>query len=270
MVRGITQLIENTFNEFGVNKFLSHTQDMWTDRNANTLIGSSLKILTKDMECVSIATCLFLNNESHGAPWVAAELDRMYSERYGFRLSDRVLFTGSDTTMSAQNVHTHLEALQENCKMHSSSLAYGYGVGFKENTKTTSVKNPVTGKIKKVIEVMTPGGPFLEGLQMINSFVAIVNYFVRSGQKKKDLATICEQHGLPIIALKNPCKTRVASHMFVIQSVLQIYKALKLYAESLPVKHPYQKHWNTITPGIWEVSTYVHFLSCFTFSLPFF
>ena len=248
MCRGIARLIEDCSVEYENEKFLLHSQDMWSDKNQNSMLGSSIKLITRDMRCLSIATCLIPNNESHKADYVAGELDRIYMERYGFPLSQRVLFTGSDTTPLSRNVSYHLDAIQGDCEMHSSQLALAYGIGYKENTRTKSVV--VDGKVEKVTDILTPGGPFPQGLELLLSFAAIVNHFDKSGQKKKELHDLCVLHDLPIVALKNPAKTRVASHIALLQSVLHNYVALKHYAMACPPKSPYLKLWRTITPNM--------------------
>ena len=226
--RGVAKLIADYSVEFNGEKFLAHSQDMWSYKNQNGMLGSSIKLITRDMRCLSIATCLIPNNTSHTAAFVAAELDRIYFERYGFRLTNKVLFTGSDTTPSSRNVSTHLEAIQGDCEMHSSQLALAYGIGVKENTRT-KYDVGTAGEGRKTAEIITPGGAFLEGAALFSKLAAIVNHFDKSGQKKSELNSICALHDLPEVSLKNPAKTRVASHISLLQSVVKNYVALRHY-----------------------------------------
>ena len=65
------------------------------------------------METYTIAAVLEKNNVSHGAKEVAAQLQKIYNERYGIDLHIDAGFVGSDTTGSAANVGGNLNAYQK-------------------------------------------------------------------------------------------------------------------------------------------------------------
>ena len=149
--------------------------------------------------------------------------------------------------------------------MHKSSLALAYGIGFKENTKQEyerdSNGNVRLNKDEKVIKkavVITPGGAFPEGLEMLLKFAALVNHFDKSGQKKSDLSDICKTNDHPEFMLKNPAKTRVASHIYLLQSVIQNYVPLRDYVRGCVAKNPVVKLWQSITEMEWEVRMFVN------------
>ena len=49
--------------------------------------------------------------------------------------------------------------------MHAVNLSIGYTLGIKVNTKTE--EKLVDGKMKKVQEIVTPGGDFPDGIRII-------------------------------------------------------------------------------------------------------
>ena len=260
MCRGISFVVRKTLEEYNINKFLSHTQDMWSDKNQNGVMGSLIRLIDQNMNCISIAPVLKENNTSHKAGFVAEELYRTYLDRYGFSLTGTVLHTGSDTTSSSHNVATFIEAIQEDCNMHKSLLALAYGIRFQENTKQVyeqdsngNVRLDKDDKVTKKTVVATPGGEFPEGFEMLLKFAALVNHFDKSGQKKSDLSDICKANNHPEFTLKNPAKTRVASHIYLLQSVIQNYVPLRDYVRGCVAKNPVVKLWQSMTEVEWEV-----------------
>ena len=253
MYNGVRYLIEEMRKEFYGRKFLSHSHDCWTDVNGNSIIGTSIRIITKDMECVPIATGMILFNGKHGSPEIAEELKNMYFKRYGFHLSKLCLYSSSDNANNAKKVSKYLEAQQNNCEMHSAHLIIGYGIGFKENRGFVDSVGE-DGKVKRVRGITTPGGPFLEGAHLIKTGEKIVNYFNKSAERRRELEQIIASRDLSPITLKNPAVTRVGSHIIMFQSLIANYEAIKIYFENnCSANHPFSPIYNAMTPEMWDL-----------------
>ena len=148
------------------------------------------------------------NNVSHGAEDVAVILQSIYMERYKIDLKKEVGCVASDTCPSAANVAGNLNGNQSDCEMHAVSLSLGYTMGVKENQRTNTVVDE-EGETKKVISIVTPGGAFPDGERLVTVSKKVVQFFVKSPQRKDTLNTIVIGMDLPKIALKNFPSTRV-------------------------------------------------------------
>lgn len=169
-------------------------------------IGSSARVVTADMKCISVATCLIKNNDSHGAKLVANVLTEVYKDRFNVDLSKDVKSAGSDTASAACAVSTQLGVEQEDCEMHVVNLSVQYGLGVKENYETLKFKQD-DGSIKVERQIRTPGGPFPQGLSTIKLIKEIANYFDGSGKRKQDLSDTKDSYGCPNTGISNPGDT---------------------------------------------------------------
>ena len=143
MTAGITKLFDKTRADFvggdGM-KWLNITHDCWSTTIMDGAIGSSARVVTSDMKkCISIATCLLKNNDSHGgakAKVVAGVLSDIYKSHYNVDVLKDVKSSGSDTASATRGVSTQLGVDQEDCEMHVVNLCVQYGLGVKENYET--------------------------------------------------------------------------------------------------------------------------------------
>ena len=62
-------------------------------------LGSSLRLITKDMTTYTIAAILDKNNASHGSDEVHEALQKLYKKRYSIDLDKEAAFIASDTLL---------------------------------------------------------------------------------------------------------------------------------------------------------------------------
>ena len=137
MTKGITKLANECREEMhGLNNWLAVVQDIWTVTK-NGILGGSIRLTTKAMETITIAAVLATNNKSHAAETAAEQLQTIYQERYQIDLRREAGTMASDTTPSAHNAGTCVDAVQQDCHMHVLSLNLCYSLGWNENTRTT-------------------------------------------------------------------------------------------------------------------------------------
>ena len=140
MIKGIKNLSDECRRDMGdLGNWLSIIHDIWTSLTTDGILGSSLKLTTRNMDTYTIAAVLEKNNVSHGAKDVAAQLQTAYQNRYNIDLIKEAGNVGGDTTPCAHNVGENLDAYQRDCEMHVIALIILYGSGWKENTKTVTV-----------------------------------------------------------------------------------------------------------------------------------
>ena len=149
MIDGITQLSEECRRDMGdMGNWLSIIQDIWTSINNDSIVGSSMKLMSKDMVAYTIAAVLDKNNVSHGAKEVAAQLQNIYLDRFKIDLETEAGFAASDTTGSAANVSKNIGAHQKGCELHIVALVLIYTLGWSENTKTITEVDAVSSFLK--------------------------------------------------------------------------------------------------------------------------
>ena len=140
MIKGVQNLSAECRRDMGdLGNWLSIVHDIWTSLTTDGILGSSLKLTTRNMETYKIAAVLEKNNVSHGASAVAAQLQKIYDSRYNIDLMKEAGNVGSDTTPCTHNVGENLDAYQRDCEMHVIALIILYASGWSENTKTVSV-----------------------------------------------------------------------------------------------------------------------------------
>ena len=110
MIKGIVKLL----NHNGIPGLVavSITHDIWNTLLMDGALGSSVRVVTSEMEVYTIAALLTKHNVDHTAETVAGILDKMYMTRYDLNVKDDVNYIGSDTCRAAQNVSRELNAEQ--------------------------------------------------------------------------------------------------------------------------------------------------------------
>ena len=166
----------------------------------------------EQMKTYNIAAVLEKNNVSHGAKEVAAQLQKVYENRYGINLQNDAGFVASDTTPCAHNVGENLDAYQQDCEMHIIALLMNYALGWNENTRTVTETDEVSslaaltffgaratspvvqlihcqnGKQSKVQHIVTPGREFPDFERIIKVARKQVNYFGASCQRGESVS----------------------------------------------------------------------------------
>ena len=110
MIKGIVKLL----NHNGIPGLVavSITHDIWNTLLMDGALGSSVRVVTSEMEVYTIAALLTKHNVDHTAETVAGILDKMYTTRYDLNVKDDVDYIGSDTCRAAQNVSRELNTEQ--------------------------------------------------------------------------------------------------------------------------------------------------------------
>jgi hypothetical protein len=103
-------------------------------------------------------------------------------------------------------------------------MEYGYGmlnnthsrIVFDGNGQKVKLPN---GKFKRSTEIVTPGGPFLEGNELVKQLTAIATY-VDHTQKLECLKNVQNHHHIPVGSPSRPGTTCVSSaHKLFTQSL---------------------------------------------------
>ncbi len=216
------------FGGDGGAKWLGYSSDMWTSRNMDGALGLSFRFIDRDMVVITIAAALLKLNDSHTAANVASKLLKVCNDRYGIDLQAVASSGASDTANAARAVQSVLGIDQSDCTMHVISLLLSYTLGMRENYKTDKSIDK-EGKEVKVRYIVTPGGPFAFGSEIIKVLKDIANYFGSSPQRKDEYETIKKRALLPIQHIKSPGETRVSSHITLLQTAMMNHYAFTLY-----------------------------------------
>jgi hypothetical protein len=234
-------------------KFLSVGHDMWTTTTNDNVIGSNIRFITKDFELVQIACVLKKNNVSHKAQYNANYLDQIYSKRFGINLHDDSKFITSDTTSAARAVSQYIDDIEQvDCEMHLVNLAILYALGLRENVKTI-VTTSESGEHKKEKIIITPGGSFVEGFDLIKKLRQLAKYF-GTGQRKQKLMDIQERYALPTGIPLIDGMTRVAScHKLFQTSILHYYAMDRLYRDLVAENDEFIELWKNLSPECWTL-----------------
>lgn len=257
-VGSVKAILATNKAEFGKGcgmKWLNVSHDMWSTKLMDGAMGSSVKVVRKDMHTLTMATGLTKNNKSHGAAQCAADLQDLFLKRYDLVLNDEIQSAGSDTANAARAVSTYLDADQEDCEMHIVSLVLGYAFGAKENYKTDKVVNE-DQTITSIKRIVTPGGPFKKGMELIKNLKDLVNYFDASGARKDELQKVKVDFDLPILKLKNPGDTRVGSTVALFRSAIINHYAFTALDMQCTPENKFKKLWNSVKDNEdWKVTS---------------
>ena len=110
IITGIKKLLDANGRNLAGLKWLNVGHDIWNSMIMDGALGSSVKVMTRDMEVYTIASVLQKHNVSHSADEVGKVLENIYQTRYGISLKKEAGHVASDTTPSAQNVSSTLDA----------------------------------------------------------------------------------------------------------------------------------------------------------------
>jgi hypothetical protein len=134
---------------------------------------------------------------------------------------------------------------QVDCEMHLVSLALLHALGLRGNVKTIE-KISGTGNYTKVKAIVTPGGSFVEGVDVFRQLRQLAKYFGPS-QRKQQLAIIQEKYAIPKGIPQIDGITRVAScHKFLQTSMLHYYAMDRLYRDSKGKDEDFTELWTTM------------------------
>ncbi|KAL3662394.1 hypothetical protein V7S43_012721 [Phytophthora oleae] len=114
--------------------------------------------------------------------------------------------------------------------MHALNLCIGYGVGLKENMRSMQEIDPKTKCGVKRSVVVTQGGEFQEGAQVIRKLRALNKYFAssKSPQRIDGLKQVQKFHKLPQLAALIDVDVRVAFVVKLLQIYIVNYPAFRL------------------------------------------
>ena len=162
------------------------------------------------------------------------------------------------------------DAEQVNCEMHQLNNAMKYGFGILENTRSTiSVdENGLQIKLsslkwKHVSKIITPGGVFPQGKELIHKLISIATYFDHP-QRFQRLKNVQEYNNVPVGFPSRPITTSVSSvHKLMTQSIFFYWSHKWLYDETKYYKDDegFLKAFKYIKEEEWETILEVEDLS---------
>ena len=127
---------------------------------------------------------------------------------------------------------------------------------MRENYKTENTVDKM-GREMKIWYIVTPGGSFPFGSEIVKALRDIANYFGSSLQHEDDLETIKKGAMLPLQNIKSPGETRVSSHITLLQTAMMNHFALTLYAMQTK-DNTFMKLWDNCKQELkWKVWYFV-------------
>lgn len=161
--------------------FLSVQHDAWTSVTKGGVIGASAVFIDHRWRFRYLALLAGAKNDGHQARQVAKLITDRCTELFGVSVPARAQYIVSDTTASARKVsETFGGSVQTDCAMHRLNLCIAYGIGLKENTKTTMTTNQNTGQREKIARIVTQDGALPEGGAVIKKMRVLNNFFSTS------------------------------------------------------------------------------------------
>jgi hypothetical protein len=121
--------------------------------------------------------------------------------------------------------------------VHQLNTAMKYGFGLLENTKSTiflaangqRVKLP-NGKFKRASDIVTPGGPFPEGKDLIKKPTSIAAYFDQP-QRLELFKVLQQRYNVPFGSPSRPGTTPISSVHKLLSQSLFFYWSLQRFDE---------------------------------------
>ena len=210
-VDAVVKLLLEAMEELHGLRFLQVVHDMWTSAGNNNILGSCLCFVTSNVDRQIIPAFLVVNNTSHGAQLNADALKTIYQEPFqGKSCENCTRFITSDTTAAARSVSNYIDGSEQvDCEMHILNLILLYGIGLRDHVKTQKVMGE-DGIERKVQHVVTSGGEFPRGLEVIQALRKICKYF-GTAQRQSRLSNIQNLNHGPLGTPILDGKTRVAS-----------------------------------------------------------
>jgi hypothetical protein len=149
--------------------------------DGNNYLGASCSSI-HDFYLHILSLQLTLNNKTHGSEYNTEVIENILKANYVFDFPKNARTVGSNTMNVTAKVAEYFseDAEQVNCEMHQVNTALKYGFGLLENTRSTifldengqRIKLP-DGEFKLVSEIVTPGGAFPEGKDLIKKLTSI-------------------------------------------------------------------------------------------------
>jgi hypothetical protein len=232
-----TKLRECEDRYFGM-RFVDVHHDMFQGPDGNNYLGASCSFI-HDFHLHILSLNLTLNNKTHGSEYNAEVLDDNLKADYGFDFSKIARTVVSDTTNAATKVAEYFseDAEQVNCEMHQLNTAMKYGFGLLENTRSSIFLDANNQKVKlangkwmRVSEIVTPGGAFPEGKELIKKLSSIATYFDHP-QRLERLRVVQQHYNVPVGSPSRPGSTRVSSIHKLLSQSLYFYWSLQRFCE---------------------------------------
>jgi hypothetical protein len=250
-VDAVMKMLLQAMEELHGLRFLQFVHDMWTSAGNNNLLGSCLCFVDSNFTRQIIPAFLVVNNVSHGAEFNAHTLKNIYQTRFKVNLAECTRFVTSDTTSAARAVSHFIDGSEQvDCEMHILNLVLLYGIGLRDNVKTQKVIGE-DGVERKVQDVVTSGGAFPRGSQIIQSLRSICKYFGTS-QRLSRLNNIQDINHGPMGAPILDGKTRVAScHRLLQSSILHFWTMQKFYESVSNSGDDFKGIWEALDSSDW-------------------
>jgi hypothetical protein len=166
-------------------RFVDVHHGIFQGPDGNTYLGASCSFI-HDFYLHILSLHRTLNIKTHGSEYNAEILENSLKADYVFDFPKNARTVVSDTMHAAIKVAKYFseDGKQVNYEMHQLNTAMKYGFGLLENTRSTifldangqQVKLP-NGKLKRVSEIVTPGGTFPEGKELFKKLTSIATYF---------------------------------------------------------------------------------------------
>lgn len=210
-------------------RFLTVLHDIWTNKSKDSIVGASISFIDHKWRYRNIAVLAEVKNDGHVAESVAHSIQERCMARFGVDIVKLSKYTASDTANAARKVSEYFgDTEQVDCSMHILNLCIGYGLGMKENTRTVSVYDRDGRCYRKVVEILTPSGPFPEGAMVIRKLRALNNFF-SNGERRSKLAKIQEGHCYPTTKPMVDVDVRVASSCRLLRRSILNFAAFRAY-----------------------------------------
>jgi hypothetical protein len=171
-----------------------------------------------------------VKNDGHSSKHVTQLIEDRCKELFNVDIRSMTKWTMSDTTVSARDVAKYFdESEQEDCRMHILRLCIAYGIGLKDNIKTTKTVNATSkGVVNAIREVVTPGGSLPEGTAVIRKLRALNNLFC-TPKLMSQLVRIQDAHDLPRVSPLFDIDVRVASTCRLMRRSFMNCTAMEFY-----------------------------------------
>ena len=196
--------------------FLAVQHDVWSNAAGNSVIGFSARFIDSQWKLRMFTLGICLCNETHAAADVARIMNKCALDTYSVSLSEMTKFVMSDTTASARNVANFFsDVVQDDCAMHLLNLCLLYGLGLKENTRSG--------------QIVTPGGAFGEGKQLINLLRSMAKHFNHSASRLHKLKEVQISNNLPCGKPRVDPSTRVSYANRLIRDCILHHDSLNMY-----------------------------------------
>ncbi|EGZ24662.1 hypothetical protein PHYSODRAFT_325756 [Phytophthora sojae] len=198
----------------------------------------------------------FMTNDGHDSKEVGKLMNNQLETRYDLDVNKTVRFTISDTAPGARKISRQFDStLQTDSAMHALNLCIGYGIGLKENVRNEYKNNPKSEAYVQTRTVVTKGGAFPEGGNVIRKLRALNNFFAssKSPERVARLKDVQKFHKLPQLAALVNIDVRVASTIKLFQRLIINFSAFQAFFQSANVAKDEKHVFNRITDAEWAL-----------------